>query len=101
MKDVFLQQSDDLVRRVVNLTEEKETADTDRKQLIDITGELFSQVDSAEARIARRPDMELNCQRLQAGRETLDQEDTTLRRSNAALCQQVLSEDSETALSGA
>lgn len=101
MREVMLQQSGSLVRRVEDLSEESAIAVADKKQLLTTAGDLLFWVDSAEARLSRRADMEVQCKQLDASRETVVAEVERLRRTNAALCQQALGEEAETPLRGA
>jgi len=100
MREVILQQSEHLVRRVEDLTDERRTADLDRKRLLGTAADLLERVDNAEIRLARSPQLESNCRQLEAGAQTLEAEVERLRRTNGALCQQVLGEDGEGPLAG-
>eukprot|EP00929_Paragymnodinium_shiwhaense_P081938 TRINITY_DN4298_c0_g1_i10.p1 TRINITY_DN4298_c0_g1~~TRINITY_DN4298_c0_g1_i10.p1 ORF type:complete len:371 (+),score=118.81 TRINITY_DN4298_c0_g1_i10:1522-2634(+) len=101
MRDVIVQQSEQLVRRVEDLTEEKKTADFDRRQLLATTAELLEEVDGSQARIARKTTLEDECNRFEASQENLNVEVQRLRRTNEAMCQQVLGEDAEGPFAGA
>jgi len=100
MRDVIMQQNDELLRKVDDLTEERKTADADRKQLLSATADLMSEVDSAEARIAQRPKKEIECARIQANQETVTSEVERLRRTNLALAQQIFGEDGDGPFAG-
>jgi len=101
MREVMFQQSDNLVRRVEDLTDESATAVADKKQLLTTAADLLSKVDSAEARLSCRADMDAECDKFETSRETLTAEVARLRRTNGALCQQALGEEAETPLRGA
>lgn len=101
MREVIIQQSEHLLRRVEDLTEERKTAAADRQQLLATAADLAAQVDTAEARLGRRPKLETECQRLEAGQQALTAEVQRLRRTNEALREQVLGEEAEGPLSGA
>jgi len=100
MREVLAQQSEQLVRKVEDLTDERKTADADRKQLLSLTADLLRQVESANARLARRSELEAASEKLDAESEALRGEVERLRRTNGALCQQVLGEDGDGPLAG-
>jgi len=101
MRQVIVEQSETLVRRVENLTDERKTADDDRKQLLATAADLLGQVEGAESRLAKRSDLENDCCRFEACRETLAIEVERLSRTNDALCQQVFGEDGDGPHAGA
>jgi len=101
MREVIIQQSENLLRKVEDLTDERSTADADRKRLLEAAAELLERVDSGEARLARRADVDRECTTLAAAAQSLGAEVDRLRRTNGALCQQVLGEDGEGELAGA
>merc|ERR1712078_517661 len=95
MREVIVQQNNELLRKVEDLTEERKTADADRRQLLATTAELLAQVDSAESRIARRSQLEADCASIEANEGTLTSEVERLRRTNLALAQQIFGEDGD------
>jgi len=101
MREVIVQQSEHLVRRVEDLTDERTAADADRQQLLNTAAGLLAEVDLAEARLGRCPGLRGHCQQLESVLQALQAEVERLRRSNHALCQQVLGEEGEGCLTGA
>merc|ERR1719174_887074 len=93
MREVIVQQNETLLRKVEDLTDERKTADADRKQLLAATAEVMLQVDSAEGRIAKRPNLEVECVRIQANQDSMTSEVERLRRTNLALATQIFGED--------
>jgi len=100
MREVIVEQSEQLLRRVEDLTDERKTADADRKQLLATTADLLASVEREEARIAQAPEHETACANLEGTRPNLVAEVERLRRTNDAMCQQVLGEDSEGPFAG-
>eukprot|EP00928_Gymnodinium_smaydae_P049417 TRINITY_DN3315_c0_g6_i1.p1 TRINITY_DN3315_c0_g6~~TRINITY_DN3315_c0_g6_i1.p1 ORF type:complete len:835 (+),score=229.59 TRINITY_DN3315_c0_g6_i1:119-2623(+) len=101
MREVIVQQSEELLRRVQDLTDERQTADADREHLLGQTTELLGKVDDAEARIARAPELETQCQHVESTQGNTSAEVERLRRTNEALCMQVVGEDGEGPFAGA
>merc|ERR1719203_2141968 len=54
MREVIVQQNEDLLKRVEELTDESKTADADRRQLLASTAEVLSAVEEGEARVEQR-----------------------------------------------
>lgn len=100
MREVIIQQSEKLLRKVEDLTDERRTADADRQQLLTWAAGLQAKVEAGEARIARRDELQAHCATLEASRVTVAAEVERLRRTNDALCQQVLHDESEGLLAG-
>lgn len=100
MREVLVQQNENLLQKVEDLTEERRTADHDRKQLLSRTADLLAEVDKAEARIKAKPAVESDIKSMEASRQTLVVEVERLRRTNDALCHQVLGEDAEGVFAG-
>merc|ERR1711865_886697 len=100
MREVIVQQNESLLSRVEDLTEERKIADADRKQLLETTADLLAEVDSADSRIAKRPQLEVECARIQANQDTITSEVERLRRTNLALAQQIFGEDSDGPFAG-
>eukprot|EP00927_Polykrikos_kofoidii_P050524 TRINITY_DN44421_c0_g1_i1.p1 TRINITY_DN44421_c0_g1~~TRINITY_DN44421_c0_g1_i1.p1 ORF type:complete len:840 (-),score=199.78 TRINITY_DN44421_c0_g1_i1:123-2642(-) len=101
MRDVIIEQSEQLLQRVEFLTDESRTAKEDRKQLLGRAADLMARVDEIDARIACRSEKEADCAKMEAGQQNLNAEVERLRRTNNALCQQVSGEDAEGSLVGA
>lgn len=101
MREVIVQQNEDLLRRVEELTDERKTGDADRKQLLETTAELLGAVEDGDMRIGRKDNLRREMEEWQRTSQTTMCEAERLRRTNAALCQQVLGEDSEGPLAGA
>eukprot|EP00441_Pelagodinium_beii_P037890 CAMPEP_0197638870 /NCGR_PEP_ID=MMETSP1338-20131121/13669_1 /TAXON_ID=43686 ORGANISM="Pelagodinium beii, Strain RCC1491" /NCGR_SAMPLE_ID=MMETSP1338 /ASSEMBLY_ACC=CAM_ASM_000754 /LENGTH=510 /DNA_ID=CAMNT_0043211523 /DNA_START=73 /DNA_END=1603 /DNA_ORIENTATION=- len=100
MKEVIISQSEQLLRKVEDLTEEEKVADEDRRQLLATAARLAEEVEVAETRIARQSDLEEQSKKLDAAQLTLSAEVERLRRTNDALCQQVLGPDGEGPFAG-
>lgn len=101
MREVIVQQSENLARRIEDLTEERKVADADRSQLLDTTARLTAAVDDGEARLRNRTQLEGQIEELETSRQILDAEVERLRRTNDALCQQALGDEAEGPYSGA
>lgn len=101
MREVIVSQSEQLLRRVEDLTAEEQLAAEDRRQLLATAAQLAAEVEKAEARVARQAELEDQCNQLDAAQQTLSAEVERLRRTNDALCQQVLGPDGEGPFAGA
>ncbi|CAK8989441.1 unnamed protein product [Durusdinium trenchii] len=101
MREVIVSQSEQLLRRVEDLTAEEKLAAEDRRQLLATAAQLGAEVEKAEARVARQTELEDQCTQLDAAQQTLSAEVERLRRTNDALCQQVLGPDGEGPFAGA
>jgi len=101
MREVIVSQSEQLLRRVEDLTAEEKLAAEDRRQLLATAAQLAAEVEKAEARVARQTELEDQCRQLDAAQQTLSAEVERLRRTNDALCQQVLGPDGEGPFAGA
>ncbi|CAE7293088.1 unnamed protein product [Symbiodinium necroappetens] len=86
---------------VEDLTAEEKLAAEDRRHLLERAARLASEVERAEARIAQQSELEDQCAQLDAAQQTLSAEVERLRRTNDALCQQVLGSDGEGPFAGA
>ncbi|CAJ1403607.1 unnamed protein product [Effrenium voratum] len=95
MREVIVSQSEQLLRRVEDLTAEEKLAAEDRRQLLATAAQLADEVEKAEERVARHSELEEQCIQLDAAQQTLSAEVERLRRTNDALCQQVLGSDGE------
>eukprot|EP00930_Biecheleria_cincta_P006243 TRINITY_DN107227_c0_g1_i1.p1 TRINITY_DN107227_c0_g1~~TRINITY_DN107227_c0_g1_i1.p1 ORF type:complete len:498 (-),score=156.18 TRINITY_DN107227_c0_g1_i1:54-1547(-) len=100
MREVIVTQNEQLLRKVEDLTDEEKIAEEDRRQLLATAARLTAEVESAEARIARASDLEAQSKKLDEAQRTLSAEVERLRRTNNALCQQVLGVDGEGPLAG-
>ncbi|CAJ1403608.1 unnamed protein product [Effrenium voratum] len=101
MREVIVSQSEQLLRRVEDLTAEEKLAAEDRRQLLATAAQLADEVEKAEERVARHSELEEQCIQLDAAQQTLSAEVERLRRTNDALCQQVLGSDGEGPFTGA
>ncbi|CAE7469362.1 unnamed protein product [Symbiodinium natans] len=101
MREVIVTQSEQLLRKVEDLTAEEKLAAEDRRHLLERAARLASEVERAEARIAKQSELEEQCAQLDAAQQTLSAEVERLRRTNDALCQQVLGSDGEGPFAGA
>ncbi|CAK0850739.1 unnamed protein product [Prorocentrum cordatum] len=93
LREAVVQQSETSLRRVEDLTDERKTADADRRQLLATAAELLGQVDAAETRVGRRESLESQCKRYEDDSQVLSSEVERYQRTNDALCQQVFGED--------
>ena len=100
MREVIVQQSESLLRKVEDLSEERKTAEDDRKQLLGLAADLCERVESAESRIAQHQELEKSCVDLEAAVKTLGADAERKRRTNDALCQQALGEEGDGPLAG-
>eukprot|EP00439_Symbiodinium_sp_Y106_P012981 s3795_g1.t3 len=122
LRKVIVTQSEQLLRKVEDLTAEEKLAAEDRRHLLERAARLASEVERAEARIAQQSELEdggaeaeirqtildcddcglqEQCAQLDAAQQTLSAEVERLRRTNDALCQQVLGSDGEGPFAGA
>lgn len=101
MREVIVSQSEQLLRRVEDLTAEEQLAAEDRRQLLATAAQLAAEVEKAETRVERQTELEEQCNQLDAAQQTLSAEVERLRRTNDALCQQVLGPDGEGPFAGA
>lgn len=100
MREVLVEQSQQLLRRVEDLTDESYTAVADKKQLLASAADLLAQVDEAETRMARCPGIEEQCNQMATAQQTLRAEVERLCLSNDAFCEQVFGEDGEGPFAG-
>lgn len=101
MREVIVQQSEDLVRRLDDLTDERKVADADRRQLLATTARLLATVDESEVRLANRATLEELISQMEVSLPTTSAEVERLRGTNDALCQQALGEEAEGKYAGA
>ncbi|CAE8717677.1 unnamed protein product [Polarella glacialis] len=101
MREVIFERNEELLRKVEDLTEEEHVAAEDRRQLLCAAVSRVTMVDSAEARIAKRSDLEAKINSLEAAHKTSSAEVERLRRTNGAMFQQVLGSDGEGPFAGA
>lgn len=100
MREVIVQQNQSLLARVEELAEEQRVAAADRRTLLATAAELLRVVEEGDIQMEGSSELAGKCKQLDLSQQTLLVEVERLKMSNAALCEQVLSEDGEGPFAG-